>query len=516
MNAGIIGEYADKVYAYAVNKTFSEYEAQELSQEILFTAVKELPKLKDESRFEPWLWGIARNVSMTFSRRMGKQRAMFSYDLPVDLAAEDDESGEDEELYSLLRTRISRLAAKYRDIIILHYYDGLSTNVIAGRLGLPEGTVQWRLSEARRRIKKELDENMEQSALRPVRMGISIYGNGNYNGKDRPWPSAFINDSLSQNILYYCAEEAKGIEELSDLCGLPAYYVEERVENLVYRNALTEQTKGRYITAFWIRTDKYAKYYADNAEKAVLPVADRIVEALKALAEEADKLDFYKGEKGKNDLLMLYGILAFVRLNAKFPELPYPPISPKYDGYCWEYLGDMRTGAYRLPGLGTQASCNGNEKGKYAYYGYCNIAGYPYRMMITDEEIDDCIEIIKTNGGNEKYTIATLIRDGFVRKDAGGKLRVLIPAFTCAQKDEFNKLVDQHFLPFIGEYGEIVGQFAAGYKKLFPKHLSETADRFCRSAFMDLFTVVIERAVREGKLERPTPDTLCNVLIENK
>ena len=33
---------------------------------------------------------------------------------------------------------------------------------------------------------------------------------------------------------------------------------------------------------------------------------------------------------------------------------------------------------------------------------------------------------------------------------------------------------------------------------------------------MDLFTVVIECAVREGKLERHAPDTLCNVLVENR
>ncbi|MBQ7720673.1 MAG: sigma-70 family RNA polymerase sigma factor, partial [Clostridia bacterium] len=74
MNAEILSDYVDKVYAFAVKRTFSEEEAADLSQEILCTAMESLPKLRDESRFEPWLWGIAKNVARTFSRRMGKQR----------------------------------------------------------------------------------------------------------------------------------------------------------------------------------------------------------------------------------------------------------------------------------------------------------------------------------------------------------------------------------------------------------------------------------------------------------
>ena len=61
MNAEILNDYVDKVYAYAVKRTFSEEEAADLSQEILYTAVKSLAKLRDESRFEPWLWGVAEN-----------------------------------------------------------------------------------------------------------------------------------------------------------------------------------------------------------------------------------------------------------------------------------------------------------------------------------------------------------------------------------------------------------------------------------------------------------------------
>ena len=89
MDSKILEAYADRVYGYAVNRTFSRDEADELSQEILLTALQELPKLRNEERFEPWLWGVANNVAKTFRRRMGKQRAMYSYDIPEDLSIFD-------------------------------------------------------------------------------------------------------------------------------------------------------------------------------------------------------------------------------------------------------------------------------------------------------------------------------------------------------------------------------------------------------------------------------------------
>ena len=90
MDASIIEAYVEKVYGYATNHTYSRDEADELSQEILFTAIKQLPKLKDESKLEPWLWSIASNVTKSFRRFMGKRRAMYSYDTLDNMLYEDE------------------------------------------------------------------------------------------------------------------------------------------------------------------------------------------------------------------------------------------------------------------------------------------------------------------------------------------------------------------------------------------------------------------------------------------
>lgn len=141
-----IEDYIEKVYGYAINHTYTRDEADELSQEILLTVIREFPKLRDDSKFEPWLWGITNNVAKSFCRSMGKNRVTYSYDVLENVPYEESDEDESEELYDFLRTKIAMLSEIYRNIIILYYYDGLSTKEIADKLNIPEGTVTWRLS----------------------------------------------------------------------------------------------------------------------------------------------------------------------------------------------------------------------------------------------------------------------------------------------------------------------------------------------------------------------------------
>ena len=522
MKPSIIAEYVDKVYAYAVKRTFSREEADELSQEILFTLVKELPKLKCESRFEPWLWGVAENVTRSFRRKQGRQRAMYSYDFPESWfeqpAESDEEAEENEALYGLLRSKIAMLSAMYRDIIILYYYDGLSTKQISERLGIPEGTVTWRLSEGRKKLKKECND-MEESALRPVKMWIGIYGSGNYDGKERPFPSAYINDALSQNILYCCYEQPKGVEELAKVCGVPAYYVEERIDNLIKREAVFEPVKGKYQTNFIIRSDKYGIYCEEHAEEALKPVHAKVREALHNIALEAATIDFYRAEKSEEDLFYLYGVLAFDYIRANYYTNPFPPIKEKYDGNRWNYVAGVETGAH--PEINIRFNVCGNQEGRYKHCVYSHFGGLTYREMMWDKYIDACEKIItggtcadseETEQG--KDAMANAISDGYILRREDGSLFVTVPAFTMQQKKQFDAIVQKYVAPLMEEYTACVENFLKGYKKLFPKHLQMDADYMCSHMFFSMYQVIIAVAQREGEIVKPTEGSICDVLVQ--
>ena len=84
MKPECLEKYVEIIYSWSRGKTFSEDEAEDLSQEILYQAVLGLPKLKDESRFEPWLWGLASNCAKEFRRKKGKERAIYLYNVSED------------------------------------------------------------------------------------------------------------------------------------------------------------------------------------------------------------------------------------------------------------------------------------------------------------------------------------------------------------------------------------------------------------------------------------------------
>ena len=507
--------YIEKVYGYAVKHTYSREEADELAQEILFTAVRELPRLREDSRFEPWLWGIASNVTKSFRRSLGKQRAMYSYDSLEALPCEDAYFDEQEESYDFLRTKIAMLSAIYRDIIVLHYYDGLPTKTISERLNIPEGTVRWRLAEARRKLKKEYND-MNETALRPVKMRLDIYGNGNYDGKTIPFPSVYINDALSQNILYYCYEQPCSVEELAKLCGVPAYYIEERMENLLRREAVIEPAKGRYQTDFIIYSDKYGIYCEENAEKALMPIMDKLLRALDSIAKDASGISFYKAEKSGTDLFYLYGAMAFAYVSQHYCKLPWPRIEKRYDGYKWRYIGNMETGQHPLIGIATQRCDNQGDGGTCSHTVYGGISGMKFRQMMYDNYINACIDILCSGSTQDIDSATAAIQDGYIVKKADGSFFITVPFFTREQKADFDAIADKHLAPLMPEYSKTVDRFIAGYKKLFPRHLNDDADRMCQNMFLGMYAAIIRYAQRTGAVSMPSPDCCCDVLIQFK
>lgn len=515
MHHDILERYIEKVYGYAVRHTYSREEADELAQEILFTAVRKLPGLRDEGRFEPWLWGVADNVAKSFRRKLGKQRAMYSYDALENLSYEDEYFDEQEEIYDSLRTRIAMLSAIYRDIIVLYYYDGLSTKTISKKLDIPEGTVRWRLTEARKKLKKECAE-MKETALRPVKMRLDIYGSGNYDGKTIPFPNVYIEDALSQNILYYCYEQPGSVEELAKVCGVPAYYVEERIENLLRREAVIEVSRGKYQTDFIIWSDKYGIYCEENAEKALMPIMAELLEALGGIAREAAGIDFYKAGQSEDDLFYLYGAMAFSLASERYCQLPYPEYKTKYDGNPWSYVGYMETGKHPRTGLGTQKGINPDGRIGCSHISYHCIPGIASRPMMYTNYINACEDILSGSSAEDIDSAADAIRDGYIVKKQDGGFLVTAPFFTAEQKAAFDAIADRYLAPLMPAYSETVSRFIAGYKKLFPKHLGDDADRMCRNMFMGLYTAIIEYAQRTEAIKMPSPDCHCDVLIQLK
>lgn len=354
---------------------------------------------------------------------------------------------------------------------------------------------------------------MTETALRPIKLHLDIYGSGNYDGITIPFPNKYISDALSQNILFYSYEKPTTVEELSRLCGVPAYYVEDRIENLLKHEAVIEVSRGRYQTDFIIWSDKYGIFCEQNAEKALLPLMDKLITAIKSVAKEASSIDFYKADKKDSDLLYLYGVLAFEHLSRRYCKLPYPQFKTKYDGNLWSYIGSMESGKHKRIRLGTQCCQNFCSRGSYSHTTYCGMNGISFRRMMFDNYINACEDIIFRGDSDDKHAVACAIKDGYITKKESGDLHVTVPCFTAEQKRAFDLIVEKYFADIMPDYIKITETFVSDYKKLFPKHLSDDVDRMCQDMFRSLYVTVIEYAQKSGKIELPSDNCYCDVML---
>lgn len=508
MNASVLEKYVDKVYAYAVRRTFSDDEASDLSQEILLTALKSLPNLRDDDKFEPWLWGVAENVTKSFSRKKGKQRAMFSYDIPEipDKEPEEDFSAE----YGVLREKIAYLSKIYREITVLYYYDGLSTKNIAERLKIPEGTVTWRLSEARRKIKKEF-EDMEESALKPGKLRISIVGSGHY-GNDIPFPSTYINDALSQNILLYCYDMPHTVEEIAKHTGVPAYFVEDRVENLVRRNAVTESTKGKYQTLFRIYTDEHDKYLADNTERLMLPIMKKTISVFKKIADETSKIGFYRAGYGDSDLFFIFAsIAANYAMKNYFPNAA-KNFEPNYDGYRWEYVGSTETSGAERQEICQNVSAFENNYYRH-YWGYAGIKR-AHAVYLFPDHIASATQIFKHGKSNDIEKTMFLIKNGIAENNGDGSFKLMLPYMKKDEFEKFKEIEKTNLGAIRDDVVEAAQKLNDGFIELFPKHIrKKMSDEPCATQSV-LFTTAIEYAIKTGEIAPPSENFKCHIITE--
>ena len=58
----LVEEYSNNIYKYLICLTHSQDIAEELTQETLYRAIKNINQLKDDTKIELWLCKIAKNL----------------------------------------------------------------------------------------------------------------------------------------------------------------------------------------------------------------------------------------------------------------------------------------------------------------------------------------------------------------------------------------------------------------------------------------------------------------------
>ena len=149
----LMTEYGDSIIRVCFLFLKDRHLAQDAAQETFIKAWRALDSLKQDGAEKAWLMKIAANTCKNVLRsryfRM-VDRGVSTDDLP-------EPSTEDRQEDDSLLKEMLNLPDKYRQVIVLYYYQELNTEETAQALGVPAATVRTRLKRAREILKNRLE-----------------------------------------------------------------------------------------------------------------------------------------------------------------------------------------------------------------------------------------------------------------------------------------------------------------------------------------------------------------------
>ena len=150
--ATLVARHYDRVHAFCWRLTGSRTEAEDLTQDICAALPAKLRGWRGEARFTTWLYRVAVNAAHDLRRRQAtRTKAALGWG-DWELARQDEIATERAGL-DWLATAMSRLSPELRDTLALTLGEGLTQGEAAEILGLSEGTVAWRMSDVKKRLK---------------------------------------------------------------------------------------------------------------------------------------------------------------------------------------------------------------------------------------------------------------------------------------------------------------------------------------------------------------------------
>lgn len=165
----LVRRHQAKVYRLAVSilGPGAEGEAEDVAQEALLRAYRELDGFRGDARFTTWLYRIARNLAVDAVRRPHRRRPHVGLDAvtqhsapahtgPEERAIADERAGRVEDC-------VRRLPPRWQATFRLHYWLGHTVEETADLLGQPAGTVKSHLHRGRRLLARCLEDRQQES-----------------------------------------------------------------------------------------------------------------------------------------------------------------------------------------------------------------------------------------------------------------------------------------------------------------------------------------------------------------
>ncbi|WP_235426996.1 RNA polymerase sigma factor [Cohnella kolymensis] len=144
----IMRAYGKDVWNYAYSLSGKREMADDILQDVFFKALRKLDTFRGEASMKTWLLKITRNTALNYKTTWFIRKV-----IPIDKWFEDGNNGnhpsaETTAVQSIQLNdawiQVMKLPVKYREVLILYAYHGMTQKEIAETIGVPEGTVKSR------------------------------------------------------------------------------------------------------------------------------------------------------------------------------------------------------------------------------------------------------------------------------------------------------------------------------------------------------------------------------------
>ena len=160
----LVRKYRPRVYSLALTLTGQASDADDITQDAFLKAYHKLPEFEGRSEFFTWIYRITLHRALN-AKRDRKRRRTVPLDDPRLVAAVAVDSHGDPERAAQLRDRyralleaFDQLSSLLQTTVVLTTLQGLSYKEAAVVLETTDGTIAWRIHEARRKMRNYLDD----------------------------------------------------------------------------------------------------------------------------------------------------------------------------------------------------------------------------------------------------------------------------------------------------------------------------------------------------------------------
>jgi RNA polymerase sigma-70 factor, ECF subfamily len=175
----LVRRYRPRIFALALHLSSSDADADDITQDVFLRAFRALDSFEGRSEFFTWVYRMAVNRSLNV-RRDQRRRGESPIDdadpriemaIAVDAGGDPRRAAELRQTYARLLRSLDSMPPEMRTTVVLVALQQLSHGEAAVIQGCSEGTVAWRMHEARKRLRVA----MEPTWVPKVRHGLSAH-----------------------------------------------------------------------------------------------------------------------------------------------------------------------------------------------------------------------------------------------------------------------------------------------------------------------------------------------------